>query len=92
MALLKKPDLLLLDEPFAALDPRGVEDICNLISQLNTTVVITSHQVQRAGELCDRAILLEQGQVRWKGKGSDGWNAYQRSIQGPLEKLEESHF
>lgn len=81
VALLKQPDLLLLDEPFAALDPRGVQDICNLISGLKATVVIASHQVQRAGELCDTGILLEQGQIRWKGNASEGWNAYQRSIR-----------
>ena len=81
VALLKKPELLLLDEPFAALDPRGVEDICDLISSLEATVVIASHQVQRAGELCDKAMLLEEGQIRWKGDSVDGWDAYQRSIQ-----------
>jgi ABC-type multidrug transport system ATPase subunit len=72
---------LLLDEPFAALDPRGVEDICDLISSLDATVVIASHQVQRAGELCNKAMLLEEGQIRWKGDSVDGWGAYQRSIQ-----------
>ena len=80
VALLKKPDLLLLDEPFAALDPRGVEDMCNVISSLEATVVIASHQVQRAGELCDKAMLLEEGQIRWKGNSVDGWDAYQRSV------------
>ena len=58
-----------------------MEDICNLIASLNATVVIASHQVQRAGELCDKAMLLEEGQIRWKGKSTDGWDAYQRSIQ-----------
>ena len=81
VTLLKKPELLLFDEPFAALDPRGVEDICTLISSLDATVIIASHQVQRAGELCDRALLLEQGQIRWQGDASQGWTAYQRSVR-----------
>ena len=81
VTLLKKPDLLLLDEPFAALDPRGVEDICSLIADLDATVVLASHQVQRAGDLCDKAMLLEEGQIRWKGNAANGWEAYQRSIQ-----------
>ena len=76
---LKSPGYLLLDEPFAALDPTGVEDIANLISAMPGALVIASHQVERAATLCNRAILLEAGQVIWQGEASKAWAAWRKS-------------
>lgn len=65
--LVQEPDLVLLDEPFAALDPAGVTDLVNLLRELPGTLVVASHRIARAATLCDRAILLDEGLVRWRG-------------------------
>ena len=58
---LKEPELILLDEPFSALDPQGVDDIALLFESMSATQIIVSHQVERASVLCSRCILLEEG-------------------------------
>lgn len=65
--LLQEPDLVLLDEPFAALDPAGVDDLAALLATLPGAVVLASHQIARASEICQHALLLDEGQPRWTG-------------------------
>jgi len=77
--LAKKPELALLDEPFSALDPAGMAQVADIIRTLPGTVVVTSHQVERAAVLCERAILLEGGLVRWQGPASQAWAAWRAS-------------
>lgn len=77
--LLTEPELILLDEPFSALDPAGVSQVADLIRSLPGTVVVTSHQVERAASLCQRAVLLEGGQVRWQGRAEQAWAAWRAS-------------
>ena len=79
---LKNPDLILLDEPFSALDPKGVDEIAALLSQMQGTQVIVSHQVERAAQMCDRCILLENGLIRWTGPATKAWDAWRKSQQG----------
>ena len=74
--LLKKPELILLDEPFTALDPKGVEELAALFLSLEATVVIASHQVESASKMCTRAMLLENGLIRWKGEAQNAWKAW----------------
>ena len=65
-ALLKEPSLLLLDEPFAALDPEGrqlVHDIVRTQQQRGTTVVMATHLPEEARALCDQHIHLEAGRL-----------------------------
>lgn len=69
---LEQPRLLLLDEPFSALDVDGkkqVEDWILEARDAGAAVVMASHAVRRASRLCDRAVLLERGQVIWRGAG-----------------------
>jgi ABC-2 type transport system ATP-binding protein len=71
---LERPRLLLLDEPFSALDVEGkrqVEDWVHDAHQDGAAVVMASHAVRRAGRLCDRAVLLERGQIVWRGDGDE---------------------
>lgn len=68
--LAQKPLLALIDEPYGQLDPAGFQFIDELLIELSdagTTVVVASHQVNRARHLCQRALLLDRGQVRWTG-------------------------
>jgi heme ABC exporter ATP-binding subunit CcmA len=69
---LEQPRLLLLDEPFSALDVEGkrqVEQWIRDAREAGAAVVMASHAVLRASRLCDRAVLLERGQIIWRGDG-----------------------
>lgn len=74
------PPIALLDEPFTALDPAGCADVSAFVRELDGTVLIASHQVERASAICDRAIMLDQGQLRWHGpagQASEAWRTLQ---------------
>lgn len=67
---MEKPDLLILDEPLAALDAAGKRLIERWVAaelERGTAVIIASHAVARMSRLCERGLLLEQGQVTWEG-------------------------
>ena len=69
---LEQPRLLLLDEPFSALDVEGkrqVETWVRDAREAGAAVIMASHAVHRASRLCDRAVLLERGQIVWRGDG-----------------------
>lgn len=66
-ALMQKPELLVLDEPFANLDPttqiRLKSHIKNLKSSHRLTTLISSHDLNHVTDVCDRIILLEKGLI-----------------------------
>lgn len=65
-ALVMDPDFILLDEPFAGIDPIAVEDIQNIIKSLSDRtigVLITDHNVRETLSITDRAYLLYDGQI-----------------------------
>lgn len=69
-ALASNPDFLLLDEPFAGIDPIAVEDIQNIISQLKAKgmgILITDHSVRETLSITDRAYIMYQSQVLTEG-------------------------
>lgn len=69
---LEEPRLLLLDEPFSALDVEGKRQVEQWIRDARAAgaaVVMASHAIVRASKLCDRAVLLERGQIVWRGDG-----------------------
>lgn len=77
----QQPKLALLDEPFAQLDPGGIKRVGEAIARLPGAVIFASHQVRHAAPLCDRAILMDQGQIRWSGdaaQAEDAWRALHR--------------
>lgn len=74
--LVQKPDLILLDEPFTALDPAGVDSLARLIAGLPGAVVMASHRIHTAAPLCSRALLLDGGLPRWSGPASDAMAAW----------------
>lgn len=64
--LTRQPDLLILDEPFAFLDPAGVKQLLQLLQsrvQQGQSVVIIEHRLELLQQLCDRAYRIEAGQV-----------------------------
>jgi heme exporter protein A len=72
--LWKKPDLVLLDEPYAGLDPAGARWVDKLVLDLRgrgATVVMSTHQLARGARLCTEALMLRQGQAAWRGPASE---------------------
>jgi len=69
-ALVTSPSFMLLDEPFAGIDPLAVADIQNIIAQLQARgigVLITDHNVRETLGICDRAYVLNQGVILEEG-------------------------
>jgi lipopolysaccharide export system ATP-binding protein len=72
-ALALKPRFILLDEPFAGVDPIAVEDIQNIVSHLkskNIGILITDHNVHETLSITDRAYLLFEGRILMAGTSS----------------------
>ena len=73
-ALATDPKFLLLDEPFAGVDPIAVEEIQKIIAHLKTKnigVLITDHNVKSTLEIVDRAYIIFEGRVLIEGKPSE---------------------
>ncbi len=69
-ALVTSPSFMLLDEPFSGIDPIAVIDIQNIILQLKSRgigVVISDHNVRETLGVCDRAYIMNKGQVLESG-------------------------
>jgi lipopolysaccharide export system ATP-binding protein len=65
------PKFIMLDEPFAGVDPIAVEDIQHIVWQLkyrNIGILITDHNVQETLTITDRAYLLFEGRILFQGK------------------------
>ena len=65
-ALAVNPKFILLDEPFAGVDPIAVEDIQSVVARLkykNIGILITDHNVNETLSICDRAYLLIEGKI-----------------------------
>ena len=71
VALLNKPKILLLDEPTTGLDPNARREIWNILLDLkkedNTSLILTSHYMEEAEYLCDRIVIMDQGNILAEG-------------------------
>jgi len=73
-ALAANPSIMLLDEPFAGIDPISIQDIRDLIVDLkkrNIGVLITDHNVRETLDIVDRACIIYGGQVLFAGSPAD---------------------
>lgn len=71
-ALVSRPQFLLMDEPFAAIDPISVAEVQKIILQLRARgigVVLTDHNVRETLRIVDRAYLIHEGRVLTEGTG-----------------------
>ncbi len=73
-ALLRRPKLLLLDEPATGLDPGGMRDMRRLIRRLaddGITVLLSSHLLAEVEELCNRVAIVRKGRIVYEGELED---------------------
>lgn len=73
-SLINEPDLLLLDEPTTGLDPQArhvLWDRLYRLKQRGVTLVLTTHYMDEAEQLCDRLVVMDQGQIVAEGSPSD---------------------
>jgi len=73
-SLAGSPKFLLLDEPFAGIDPIAVGDIQDIILQLKSQgmgVLITDHNVRETLGICDHAYILKEGQIQVQGSADE---------------------
>ena len=98
-ALLHKPAILFLDEPTAGLDPQsriGLWEIVGALHETGQTVVLTTHNMEEADQLCDRIGIMDRGRILSLGtpeelKQSVGADTIVTvSSDGDLERLAES--
>lgn len=106
-ALIGRPQLLILDEPFSGLDPINVqvlEDVLRRRRAEGTTVLLSTHQMNKVEQQCDRALMINRGHMVLYGKVADirrqyAENAYElhvdgtpRSVPGVKNLWQESEF
>ena len=69
--LASKPKLILLDEPFAGIDPLAIEDIKNVLRRLSEkgiSILITDHNLRETIDICDYSIVIKDGRILDKGE------------------------
>ena len=78
--LAMKPEVLILDEPTAGLDPKGRDEILDLISQmhkeLGITIILVSHSMEDVAKYVDRIIVMNQGAVMFDGVPKEVFRHY----------------
>lgn len=78
--LAMKPEVLILDEPTAGLDPRGRDEILNQISkmhkELRMTIILVSHSMEDVADYVERLIVMNQGQVMLDGTPAEVFSHY----------------
>jgi len=79
--LAMKPEVLILDEPTAGLDPAGRDEILGLVSQmhkeLGITIILVSHSMEDVAKYVDRIIVMNQGSVMYDGAPKDVFRQYE---------------
>jgi cobalt/nickel transport system ATP-binding protein len=86
--LAMKPQVLVLDEPSAQLDPRSRRQLIELLTTLDLTQLVATHDLDMALELCDRTVILSQGKIVYDGATekimSNPDFLLQHSLESPL--------
>ena len=95
VAVIHDPELIILDEPFAGLDPVRTQTVQNIIGKLRDegkAIILSTHQMNKVEELCDRVLMIDKGhtilygdlmETRAKFRG----NSVQVAIDGELGDL-----
>jgi cobalt/nickel transport system ATP-binding protein len=83
--LAMNPQVLVFDEPSAQLDPRSRRQLIELLQSLQLTQLIATHDLDLALELCDRTVVLSQGQVVFDGETERVMSNSQFLVEHALE-------
>ena len=86
VALLHKPDLIVMDEPTVGIDPQSRRNILDSVKELNrqgTTVLYTTHYMEEAQELSDHIAIMDHGQII-----ANGTHAELVKIVGELDRID----
>ncbi len=86
--LLQQSAVVLLDEPYGALDPPGFRLVDGILARLraqNRTVLMATHLVERGSRHCDLGVVLEQGRLVWSGAALDLPKSGRLPSEGLLE-------
>ncbi len=89
-ALLKEPDLLILDEPTNGLDPQGMADVRNLIIELgkgHRTVLVSSHLLNEVEQMCTRIGVIKKGKIVAEGTIDELRGAATLTVRGTPEDM-----
>jgi cobalt/nickel transport system ATP-binding protein len=86
------PQLLVLDEPSASLDPRSRRELLEMLGRLGQTMLVVTHDLLFAAELCERAVILSAGRIVADGRCGDILRDEQllaaHDLELPLGRLE----
>ena len=89
-ALVNKPDLILLDEPFSGLDPVNqelLEKEIHLAATRGASIVFSTHVMQHAERLCNRFLVLDHGRKRFEGTLGEAQRTLPCRIKGLSDRL-----
>ena len=82
-----EPDVILMDEPSVALDPKNRRNLINILNQLNQAKIIASHDLNMIMDTCERTILLSDGKVIKDGNTKE----ILLDKEGPSRKRSQAH-
>lgn len=99
IALLNKPAILLLDEPTTGLDPNARREVWSILENLKreaeTSLILTTHYMEEAEQICDYIIIMDHGKILKEGSldillnsGNDG-NIIEFSLKNKLARLND---
>ena len=94
-ATMHEPELIIVDEPFSGLDPlntRLIKDLLYHLREQGATIILSTHQMQRVEEMCERILLLNQGRRVLYGQVGDirrqfSGNTVEVNLLGELDQL-----
>jgi cobalt/nickel transport system ATP-binding protein len=62
-----EPEVLVLDEPSSNLDPRARREFGEILARLSQTIVMVTHDLLYAHEICERAVIMDEGRIAADG-------------------------
>ncbi len=94
-SLLGRPQLLLMDEPTANLDPLGIVEVRRIIRDLSqdadVTVILSSHQLNEVEEVCNRVAILHRGRKLAEAPVTELFDAQESRIEIEVDRPEPAH-
>ena len=89
--LAMKPSVMLLDEPTAFLDPKSRRNLINILKKLPHSMLIATHDLTFANEVCENTVILKYGKIFSQGKSSEILYDNDLMNRGNLEAIENDY-